>query len=75
MFGFVSVFPYTKTSIYAFQAQLVPQLIINYKLKVHQISYTTALSVSEIWIQSVSHMPFKAMIYKTYVIHLHLIKL
>lgn len=45
------------------QVQLVPQLIINYKLKVGNTSVYTGLS--QIPCQSVAHMPMKAMIYKT----------
>jgi hypothetical protein len=48
------------------QAQLIPQLIINYKLKVHFVHmWGTSLFLLVTFLQSVAHMPMKAMIYKT----------
>lgn len=52
--------------MYIRQAQLVPQLIINYKLKVCA-SYLIVKkqNLTIVGLQSVAHMPMKAMIYKT----------
>jgi len=48
------------------QAQLIPQLIINYKLKVHFVhTWGISLFLLVTLLQSVAHMPMKAMIYKT----------
>ena len=67
MFGFVSVLACRRYHVLTFniQAQLVPQLIINYKLKVRGFSRLCRVIGGLTWVQSVAHMPMKAMIYKT----------
>lgn len=68
MFGFVSPhrFRFGLPDINGFsQAQLIPQLIINYKLKVCLVYMWTTPCPYLIFLQSVAHMPMKAMIYKT----------
>ena len=45
------------------KAQLVPQLIINYKLKV-TLSYSVQVVQCQLAMQSVAHLPMKAFVYK-----------
>ena len=45
------------------KAQLVPQLIINYKLKV-TLSYSVRAIQFQLAMQSVAHLPMKAFVYK-----------
>ncbi len=47
------------------QVQLIPQLIINYKLKVCLHPNAFFLVPDYFFKQSVAHMPMKAMIYKS----------
>src|SRR6266545_2212205 len=69
MFGFVSSLFTVKPAAEHFpQAQLIPQLIINYKLKVFictPVFFNSMLTCACSTPQSVAHMPMKAMVYKT----------